>query len=146
MKLHLDRFTANNPSLTIDDVIFDVSMGVTNEGVININLKSEAKYLVVEADGSYHSCDYSGLLFTIRPIIDGLGYDRVNMSDDEWGKYVNHDDYYMVKFVLETGKRRFDYSSVVTALRYEYFISFVPDDLVMNYKCLSPATLTIWED
>jgi hypothetical protein len=146
MKLHLDKFTANNPSLTIYDVILDVSMGVTNEGVININLKSEAKYLVVEADGSFHGADYSGLLFTIRPIIDGLGYDRVNMSDDEFDKYFNHDDYYAITFVLETDNRRFDYSSVATALRHEYFISFVPDDLVMNYKCLSPATLTIWED
>ena len=132
MKLHLDKFTANNPSLTIDDVILGVSMGVTSEGVININLKSEAKYLVVEADGSFNGADYSGLLFTIRPEIDGLGYDRVNMSDDEWDKYFNHDDYYVINFVLETGNCRFDYSSVVTALRYEYFISFVPDDLVMN--------------
>jgi hypothetical protein len=76
----------------------------------------------------------------------GVGSSVLYYEDFE--EYLEHPDYYKISFVVsdggkwgyssvvnEGGKRGY-YSDVVTPLKHEYFVSYVPNAMVMNYGCL----------
>ena len=142
IKIHVDNFRSNG--LTIDDVLSDVKVGTTKEGVVNLYFETTDKYVRVETNGSCYTADYKGQVITLTPYIEKCDPDIVVMTDDEWQEYFNHPKYYRLNLVVEMDKRR--YTSVVIPLKYECFVSFVPDDMVMNYECLVPATLAVWTD
>ncbi len=142
IKIHVDSFRSNG--LSIDDVLSNVKVGTTKEGVVNLYFETTDKYVRVEANGSCHTADYEGQVITLTPYIEKYDHDIVVMTDEEWQEYFNHPKYYSLNLVLELDKR--GYTSVVIPLKHEYFVSFVPDDMVMNYECLVPATLTVWTD
>jgi hypothetical protein len=141
MNIHVDSFRSNG--LTIDDVLSNVKVGITKEGVVNLYFETTDKYVRVEANGSCYTADYEGQVITLTPYIEKYDPDIVVMTDEEWQGYFNHPKYYRLNLVVEMDKRR--YTSVVIPLKHEYFVSFVPDDMVMNYKCLEKAVLTLWE-
>jgi hypothetical protein len=64
------------------------------------------------------------------------------MTDEEWDEYFNHPKYYRLNLVVET--EGYSYTSTVIPLKHEYFVSFIPDDMVMNYQCLEEVVLTQW--
>jgi hypothetical protein len=143
MNIHVDSFYANNKDLVICDILHDVRIGTTKEGIINLHFKTTDKYVRVQANGSVADPDYKGMLVSVYPYIDGYDYDLIMMDDTKWDEYYSHPKYYRLQLVVET--KGYSYTSVVTALKHEYFVSFVPDDMVMNYECLEKAVLTLWE-
>ncbi len=140
MNIHLDSFYANNKNLEVEDIIQNCKIGITKEGVVNFHFETTDKYVRVEANGSVSAPDYKGMLVSVYPYIDGYDYDLIMMDDTKWDEYYKHPKYYRIQLVVETNG--WSYTSVVTPLKHEYFVSFVPDDMVMNYKCLEKADIT----
>lgn len=133
MKIHLDHFVSNNPDLKFDDVIQNLRIGKTSTGVVNLHFETRDKYLEVDANGSSFGPNYSGNMIYIYPHIYE-GERRLERGDAE---FYEHPDFWMVKLVVDMD--RTTYCEVVIALKHEYFVSYVPDDEVMNYECLQEA-------
>jgi hypothetical protein len=142
MKIHVDSFKSNG--LGIDEIIQNIRIGTTKEGVVNFHFKTSDKYIRVEANGSCATLDYQGLIVTLTPYIENYDKDIVAMTDEEWNEYVNHPKYYSLNLVVETEGYR--YTSTVIPLKHEYFVSFIPNTIVMNYQCLEESTLTHWTE
>jgi hypothetical protein len=142
MKIHVDNFKSNG--VDIDEIIQNIRIGTTKEGVVNLHFETSDKYIRVEANGSCVTPDYQGLIVTLTPYIEKYDPDIVVMTDEEWNEYFNHPKYYRLNLVVETEGYR--YTSTVIPLKHEYFVSFIPDVMVMNYQCLEEATLTHWTE
>jgi hypothetical protein len=146
IKIHVDRFHANNPHVMIDDLIFNIKAGITKEGIVNVNFETKAKYYDVEANGTFSGPLYSGEVLRITPNIyddESGSYLEDDMFDGAYDRYLKHPEYFCIELVIDhstMGGRYF--SSKVIGLKHEYFVSYIPDDYVMNYDCLVPVELS----
>lgn len=144
MKIHLERFTANNLELTFDDVIQNIRAGVTEKGTVNIHFETADKYIEVDANGSTYGPGYKGQMISLHPHLWIMGDDGVirylDSGDDE---FYDHPDYWSASLVVDT-ENSDDYNSTVIALKHEYFVSYVPDSEVMNHECLGDVEIIEW--
>lgn len=138
MKIWIERFRANNHDLTFDDVIQNVRMGKTKEGVVNIHFDTVAKYIEVDANGSCHGPDYSGQMVTLVPYLYDENGNALERVDDA---FYEHPDFWICSLVVDIGNAGSYWNSNVIALKHEYFLSYIPDDMVMNYDCLQEAEM-----
>lgn len=90
------------------DVVHDLKVGKTPEGVITLHFTSKEKYLDIDENGSTNN----GVIIHISSF---------------------HKDWQASLFI-ET--ENMYYSPVVIPLRHEYIISFIPETLCMNFDCL----------
>lgn len=128
MRVHLEQFTSNNPSLLFDDVIQNLRMGRTASGVVNLYFETRDKYIQVDAVGAAFTWDYAGNTIYLCPhIYDGERY----LEDDE---FYEHPNFWCANLIVDMNHT--DYSAVVIPLKYGYFVSYVPYDDVMNHDCL----------
>lgn len=133
MRIHLERFTSNNPDIIFDDVIQNLRMGRTASGVVNLHFETREKYIHVYANGSAFTWDYAGNVIYLCPhIYDGERY--LEQSDAE---FYEHPNFWSANLVVDMNHT--DYSAVVTPLKHGYFVSYVPYNDVMNYDCLEEA-------
>lgn len=133
-------FHANNPTKKLEDIISNIRIGEVG-GVVNVNIETVDKYVMISANGSLSTPDYKGNTITIKPYISTPESHDLYESDHE--VYYDHPDYYRIQLCVEMD---YAYTSVIIPLKYEYFVSFVPDDLCMNYGCLNKADVTVWEN
>lgn len=141
-KIHVDRFFTRNPDLKLEH-IFDhseIRVGY-DSGVYCVHFKTLEKYVRVEAGSNLMTPDYSGVMIEISPYI--YDKDGNDLYETDFNTYIEHKDYYRVALVLETNEYL---QATVIPLKYEYFVSFIRNDLVMNYKSLQSADVTVWTD
>lgn len=140
MKIHIDSFFSNNPELTLNNVVHTIKIGKTNSGIVNVWFETKDKYIDVNANGSSHGPYYSGNSIILHPEIwDGERY--IEQDQDE---YYDHPDYWFANLVVEL--EHTNYIERVTALKHEYFVTYVPDSQALNYECLKPAELAIYDE
>lgn len=135
MNIYLDKFNHNNPDLKVEDVVANIKIGKT-KGIINVYFESKSKYLYVNADTYTYLPGVRGELIDIQPIITGCE------EGDGW--YFSHPDYFYVSLIVDTPNEK-SYSSIVTALKHQYIISLVPDELILDHKTLKETKLIINE-
>lgn len=144
MKIHLERFAANNPELTVDDVIRNIRAGVTEKGTVNVHFETADKYIDVDANGTVYGPDYKGQTIRLHPNLWVMGDDGVirylEGDDDE---FYEHPDYWYASLVVDTENDE-RYDSTVIPLKHEYFVSYVPDSEVMNHDCLGDVEIIEW--
>jgi hypothetical protein len=145
MKIHIDKFKHNNPDLKLEDVITDIKAGITKEGVINVHIKTVDKYVIISANGTTYSKDFEGGVIDINPYISLPEHDYKDLYEVDYDAYIKHPDYYWVSLVVDNGDWGY-YNSTITPLKYEYFVSFVPDSMVLNYDCLEDVKIIEWID
>ena len=137
MKIYIERFVANNPDLTFDDVVRNIRAGVTQKGTVNVHFETRDKYIDVDANGSVYEPDYTGNTVRLFPYIyDGERY--LDRGDDD-EQFYNHSDFWSARLVVEMDHT--NYSEIVVPLKHEYFVSYVPDNEVMNYVCLGDVEI-----
>jgi hypothetical protein len=140
MKIHVDRFFSDDKQKKMDEIIKNIRIG-EHKGVVNIHIETFDKYVMINAGGSLSTPDYRGEVISIKPCI----YDKYgnHLFETDYENYYKHPDYYSLDLCVELDGY---YTSVVIPLKYAYFVSFVPDDMCMNYDCLGEADITVWED
>lgn len=139
MKIHLESFVSNNPNITFDDVVKNLLIGKTAEGIVNLHFETADKYIEVDANGSSLSPAYEGKTIYLFPhLFDGNDY--LDRSEDD---FYEHPGFWMARLVVELDT--LNYTPVVVPLKYRYFVSFIPDESVMNYECLGKATVIHYE-
>lgn len=145
IKIHVDGFHSNNPHVMIDDLIFNIKAGITEERIVNVNFETKAKYYNVEANGTLFGPQYSGEILRITPNIydtETCSYLEDDMYHGDYDRYLNHPDYFCIELVIDHSAMGGCYfSSKVIGLKHEYFVSYIPNDYVMNYECLVPVEL-----
>ena len=143
-KIHIDRFTSNNPELTFDDVVQNIRMGVTDKGTVNVHFETRDKYIEVEANGTVGGPDYKGQTIHLSPhlwIIGDGGLGRyLDGTDDE---FYDHPNFWSATLIVDAGENEY-YTSSVIALKHEYFVSYVLDSEVMNHDCLGEVEIIEW--
>ena len=145
MKIYIERFVANNPDLTFDDVVRNIRAGVTQKGTVNVHFETRDKYIDVDAKGSVYGTGVKGQMIRLHPKLWIMGDEGVirylDGADDE---FYDHPDYWSASLVVNVENKE-HYNSTVIALKHEYFVSYVPDDEVMNYDCLGDVEIIEWE-
>ena len=145
MKIHIERFTSNNSELKFDDVVQNIRAGVTGKGTVNVHFETRDKYIEVDANGTVHGPDVKGQMIRLYPNLWIMGDDGVirylDGADDE---FYDHPDYWSASLVVNAENKE-HYNSTVIALKHEYFVSYVPDDEVMNWDCLGDVEIIEWE-
>lgn len=136
VKIYLDRFIANNPDLELSEVITDITAGKDKLGITSVRLETVDKYVYIEANGSIRGPEYSGEIITIRPIIVTAEGDELEETD--FDAYIKHPDYYYINLVVVDVTWS---KPVVSTLKYEYFVTYVPYELVNNYDVLQDPEL-----
>jgi len=139
MKIHVDRFYSNNKEKKLEDIIKNIRIGVV-AGVTNVHFETVDKYVMVEANGSLSTPDYKGEVISIKPYIYNENGD--DLYEKDWNVYYEHPDYYGIELCVDGISH---VTSVVIPLKHEYFVSFVPDVMCMNYSCLGETDITVWE-
>lgn len=146
MKIHIERFTVNNPDLTFDDVVQNIRAGVTANGTVNVHFETRDKYIDVSANGIIFGPDVKGQMIRLHPNLWIMGDDGVikylEEGDDE---FYQHPDYWYASLVVDTENNE-HYNSTVIPLKHEYFVSYIPDDEVMNRDCLGDVEIIEWMD
>lgn len=133
-RIIFDRFVTNNPDVKLEDLIYNIRTGVTQEGVIQINFETRDKYVYIDTS---MSC-IDGVYIAISPYI----YDekrKIYLEDslDTYDEYLEHSDYYCVRFIIEG-----DHDNIkVLPLKYEYHLAILPDNIAYNTECLQPAEI-----
>ena len=144
MKIHIERFKANNTDLTFDDVIQNIRMGVTEKGTVNVHFETRDKYIDVDANGSVYGPDVKGQMIRLHPHLWIIGDDgAIQYLDGGDDEFYDHPDYWSASLVVDTEDDGY-YNSTVIALKHEYFVSYVPDDEVMNRDCLGEVEIIEW--
>ena len=142
MKIHIDRFTSNDTKLTIDDVIKRIKMGKDDNGIVCVRIETFDKYVDIEANGSVYTQDFCGEVISMSPII----WDEESSNDlkeQDYDAYLAHKKFWSLQLVVEDeniGRT----CNIVTPLKYEYMITYVPDKLALNYDCLRDADIVEW--
>ena len=143
MRIHIDRFVANNPELTFDDVVQNIRAGVTDKGTVNVHFETRDKYIDVDANGTLHGPEVKGQMISLHPKLWVMGEDGVikylDGVDDE---FYEHPDYWHALLVVRT-KNNLHSSGTVIPLKHEYFVSYVLDGEVMNYDCLNDVEVVV---
>lgn len=141
MKIHIDRFECNNPELSFEDVITGIEAGIADSGIIHVRLQTRDKYVMMRSNGSVYCPEYKGQTITIHPFL----YDNNNdLYETNYDAYRQHPDWYRISLVVET-----DLScptSVSTALKHEYWINYIPNELAFDYTVIKPVELIEWVD
>lgn len=136
VKIYLDRFITNNPNLELSEIITDITAGKDKLGITSVRLKTVDKYVYIEANGSILSDEYSGQIINIRPILFSPEGDELHETD--FDAYQAHPDWYYINLVVAD----INWSKpVITTLKYEYFVTYVPYELVNNYDVLQDPEL-----
>jgi hypothetical protein len=136
MKIQALDCIINNKELSFKDIISDIQLGTTPEGIINLYFKTKDKYVNVEPSFIYNR-DIIGECITITPIIY---QDRKDLADIDYSEYMKHKDYYYISFVIPID----GYSSRITPLKHEYMVNYIPNSILYNYNILKPMEL-IWK-
>lgn len=150
IKIHLTEFYANNENLVKADIINNLQAGITKGGVVCVHFDTVEMYLNVIANCTYYCADFSGQSIKITPRI----YDpetNTYLEQDEfpgaYEQYLNHPDYFRLELVVDHETMCSEYfTSRVLALKHEYFVSFVPDEVIMNYDCLREVEIEDYEE
>lgn len=144
MKIHIERFTSNNPELKFDDVVQNIRMGVTEKGTVNVHFETRDKYIDVYANGTVYGPDVKGQMIRLHPHLSIMGDDGViQYLDEADDMFYDHPDYWSASLVVNAENKE-HYNSTVIALKHEYFVSYVPDDEVMNWDCLGDVEIIEW--
>jgi hypothetical protein len=137
MNIQVAMFRTNNPGLKVSDVITSISAGEQLNGIISINIKTAEKYVDIDPVGSSVGPGAKGQVIEIRPLISGpTGF---LLADDDFGAYLKHPDYYCIQLLVCTNS--LEYTSVVTPLKHEYTVNYIPYEIVFNKACLQQITL-----
>lgn len=136
MKIQIIDCIINNKELSFKDIISNIQLGTTPEGIINLHFKTKDKYVNVEPSFIYNP-DVIGECIIITPIIYKDGKD---LADVNYSEYMKHKDYYHISFVIPID----GYSSRITPLKYEYMINYLPNSILYNYDILKPVEI-IWK-
>lgn len=136
VKIYLDRFIANNPDLELSEIITDITAGKDKLGITSVRLTTVDKYVYIEANGSICGPDCSGEIINIRPIIVTPEGDELEETD--FDAYLAHPDYYYINLIVADVTWS---KSVVSTLKYEYFVTYIPYELVNNYDVLQEPEL-----
>lgn len=144
MKIHIERFASNNLELKFDDVVQNIRAGITDKGTVNVHFETRDKYIEVDATGSVYGPDVEGQMIRLHPHLWVMGDNGVirylDEGDDE---FYDHPDYWSASLVVDTEDDEY-YNSTVIALKHEYFVSYVPNDEVMNPDCLGEVEIIEW--
>jgi hypothetical protein len=135
VKIYLDRFITNNPDLELSEIITDITAGKDNLGITYVRLTTVDKYVYIEANGSISTSEYTGNIITIRPIITTT---EGELEETDFDAYLAHPDYYYINLVVSDVSWS---KAVVSTLKYEYFVTYVPYELVNNYDVLQDPEL-----
>ena len=138
MNIYIEGFRSNNSNLTFDDVVMNLKTGATPEGVISLWFETKDKYINVDANGSMFGPDYSGMFIYLTSIIYDDETGRY-LDADDGDEYFDHPQYWYAHLVIETGNLNYD--AVVIPLKHEYFISYVPDHMLMDHDVLRDANV-----
>lgn len=142
MRIHIDTFIANNPELDFDEIITSISAGVSESGIIHVNIETKDKYVNMNAGGSLYGPDYSGQTINIMPYLSNEHYDDLYESD--FDAYLAHPDWYKIVLVVEMDMRC--PTVKCTPLKHEYWINYIPHELAFDYDVLMPVEVIGWED
>jgi len=95
VKIHIDRFYANNLDLTVDDIIQNIRAGITPEGVVNIHFQTRDKYYRIETNIWTGGPDFTGPAITISPYIPDVDEEK------DFNAYLEHPDYFHLQLVVD---------------------------------------------
>lgn len=150
IRIHIDSFRSNSDE-EFDDLIPNIEVGMTPEGVVNMRIETREKYVYLSTDSHVMGLEYSGDAVQITPII--LDPEGGELIETDMDAYFNHPDFYQICLVLElpddsedddTPKISTSYTVNSTALKHEYMINFVPDFIAMNTECMEEARVIEW--
>lgn len=142
MKIHIDRFRANDPKLTIDDVVKWIKMGKDDTGIVCVQIETVDKYVDMDVNGTLYTPDFGGQVISMSPII----WDEESLQDLkelDYDRYLAHEKFWSAQLVVEDEDIGYT-CDIVTPLKYEYMITYVPDRLALNYNCLKDADIVEW--
>lgn len=123
LKIHIERFYANNDELTFDDVITKMRAGIAENGDMWLHIDTKAKYVRI-GHCTTICAEYTGETVNISPVIyDENGHDLYETDIDA---YLEHPDYYRIALVLERpDDSDGSYVERAVALKYAYMIRFI---------------------
>ena len=134
MKVHVEQFK-NNSSNGISDVISGIEAGITN-GIVTLRFQTKDKYVRINS-----SCGGGREDIYVSPhILDNDGYYLEDSNPDE---YFNHPDYYCLSLGINVN---YSNEPVVIPLKHEYFITFIPLDMLTSHQGVSPAEIVTGEE
>lgn len=137
VKIYLDRFIANNPDLELSGIIRNITAGKDKLGITSVRLTTVNKYVYIEANGSIRGPAYSGEIINIQPIIFTPEGDELEETD--FDAYLAHPKYYYINLIV--ADVTWSKSVVSTLNKHEYFVTYVPYELVNNYDVLQEPEL-----
>lgn len=108
----------------VEDIINNIYVNTTKEGIVNLNFKTKDKYVDIFI-GSMISPDFNGKSVLISPIIYK---DGKNLYDEDLEQYIKHKDYYIINIGIELDS----YIYKINPLKYEYMINFIPNYIAFN--------------
>ena len=129
MKIYIEKFRSNQ-NRPLDYYIQNIQAGVTKEGVIVVFFETRDKYYELDVRMSYTgSSGLRGECIEIAPILYDENWEQLDVFD-----YPDHPDNFFISMVVPCNG---SFLRIVTPLKHQYFVSFVPFDLVNNHNCLA---------
>jgi len=129
MKIYLDIFKSNEDR-KIEDIISNVCIGETREGITILHFSTVDKYHYVEEIGSGMNCVY----ISIRPILYSGGNE---LCDNDFDAYIKHPDYYFLQLKVMVP----DCNVIIMPLKHQYQVNFIPNTMLFGNVDYEPVKL-----
>lgn len=126
MKVSLEIFKSNNKDLKASDIISNVHIGETSNGITILKFNTVDKYHYVEVDGG--GPDY--FYISVRPILYCSTSVLGNaLCEHDFDAYLKDPDYYILQLKVNVA-----YSEIIiTPLKHLYHVTFVPDHILSGH-------------
>jgi hypothetical protein len=121
----------SNEGLPFEDLIPKIEGKIDSNGIVSLRFETKQKYVNVEANISTFGPLYNGEVIQISPYITC----QDSGEDLPFSKKIDHPHYYFIELVLVT-KTQTSYISNVSALKHEYWITYLPFELAFNNDAL----------
>lgn len=133
MKIYIDQFRSNQDK-PLDYYIQNIRAGVTKEGIVVVSFETREKYYELDVRMSYVGGNkLKGECIEIAPILYDENWVELDVLDHQ-----DHPDNFFINMVVPCDG---SFLRIVTPLKHQYLVSFIPFDLVHNYDCLTDTEI-----
>jgi len=139
-KVSLEIFKSNDKGRKIEDVISNLCIGKTKEGITILHFHTTEKYHYVEQDGS----GINSVYISIHPILySGESVLANELRDNDFDEYINHPDYYWIQLKVLVP----DCQVIVMPLKHQYQVNIIPNTMLFGNVDYEPVKLgdAVWK-